>query len=73
VSACDVLPEATLSTAAGDDAIRLSVVRADGPAVIVFYRGAWCPYCNITLRAYQRDLLPTLLEFAQIVAALRGL
>jgi peroxiredoxin len=26
----------------------------------VFYRGAWCPYCNLTLRAYQRELVPAL-------------
>jgi peroxiredoxin len=26
-------------------------------AVLVFYRGAWCPYCNIALRAYQAELL----------------
>jgi peroxiredoxin len=31
-----------------------------GPAVIVFYRGAWCPYCNIVLRHYQAELLPAL-------------
>jgi peroxiredoxin len=30
------------------------------PAVLVFYRGAWCPYCNITLSTYQRELLPQL-------------
>ena len=29
-----------------------------GPAVIVFYRGGWCPYCNLALRTYQRDLCP---------------
>lgn len=34
----------------------------DAPAVIVFYRGAWCPYCNITLRHYQENLLPSLQE-----------
>ncbi len=34
-------------------------VLAGRPAVVVFYRGAWCPYCNIALRAYQR-LLPEL-------------
>ena len=28
-------------------------------AVIVFYRGAWCPYCNITL-TYQAELVPEL-------------
>ena len=30
------------------------------PAVVVFYRGEWCPYCNLALRAYQEQLLPTL-------------
>ena len=29
-------------------------------AVIVLYRGAWCPYCNLTLSTYQRVLLPQL-------------
>ena len=23
-----------------------------GPAVLIFYRGEWCPYCNMTLRTY---------------------
>ncbi|WFS63874.1 peroxiredoxin-like family protein [Pseudodesulfovibrio thermohalotolerans] len=27
-----------------------------GPTVIVFYRGGWCPYCNLELRAYQEVL-----------------
>lgn len=27
-----------------------------GPVVLAFYRGGWCPYCNIQLRAYQREL-----------------
>jgi peroxiredoxin len=29
-------------------------------AVVVFYRGVWCPYCNIALRTYQSELLPEL-------------
>lgn len=33
----------------------------DGRAtVIVFYRGAWCPYCNVALRTYAQQLLPAL-------------
>ena len=32
------------------------------PAVIVFYRGGWCPYCNIALRTYQAQLVPALAE-----------
>jgi peroxiredoxin len=27
---------------------------------VVLYRGAWCPYCNITLRTYQSELVPEL-------------
>jgi len=32
----------------------------DGPVVLVFYRGVWCPYCNIALAAYQQHLQPAL-------------
>jgi peroxiredoxin len=31
-------------------------------AVIAFYRGAWCPYCNIALWTYQTELLPGLVD-----------
>jgi peroxiredoxin len=30
------------------------------PAVVVFYRGGWCPYCDIALRTYQAQLVPEL-------------
>jgi peroxiredoxin len=33
-----------------------------GVSVLVFYRGAWCPYCNIALATYQSQLLPQLIE-----------
>jgi len=32
----------------------------DEVAVLVFYRGGWCPYCNIALNAYQANLVPDL-------------
>jgi peroxiredoxin len=32
----------------------------DQVAVLVFYRGAWCPYCNIALNTYQAELIPEL-------------
>ena len=38
----------------------LSRLRDGRPAVVVFYRGAWCPYCNLTLRTYQAELVPAL-------------
>ncbi len=34
----------------------LAAARAGRPAVVVLYRGAWCPFCNIALRTYQREL-----------------
>ena len=58
----DVLEPFTL-----DDATRTPVGLAQlvesGPAVIVFYRGGWCPYCNLALRTYQQELLPQLDAF----------
>jgi peroxiredoxin len=36
--------------------VRLNQLLATGPVVLVFYRGGWCPYCNIHLRGYQRML-----------------
>ena len=43
-------------------ATTLYAVAGDSTAVLIFYRGAWCPYCNIALSAYQADLLPQLTE-----------
>ncbi len=28
----------------------------NGPVVVTFYRGGWCPYCNLELRAWQQAL-----------------
>lgn len=33
--------------------VALADALAQGPVVLTFYRGAWCPYCNMTLRALQ--------------------
>ncbi|EOS53544.1 peroxiredoxin-like family protein [Paenibacillus barengoltzii] len=29
---------------------------AKGPVVLTFYRGGWCPFCNMQLRSYQKVL-----------------
>jgi peroxiredoxin len=55
------LPDSTVQTIDGDHR-NLADLIGDGPAVLVFYRGAWCPYCNITLRHYDRTLAPQLAE-----------
>jgi cytochrome oxidase Cu insertion factor (SCO1/SenC/PrrC family) len=48
-------PDFTLPDALGN-AVTLSHLLKQGSVVISFYRGAWCPYCNLELRAYQRVL-----------------
>jgi len=36
--------------------IELVNLLSKGPVVITFYRGSWCPYCNLQLRALQDKL-----------------
>lgn len=36
--------------------LRLDDALAKGPVVLLFFRGVWCPFCNLTLRAYQERL-----------------
>ncbi len=36
--------------------ISLDTLIQEGPLVITFYRGHWCPYCNLQLRALQTRL-----------------
>jgi peroxiredoxin len=40
----------------------------DRPLVITFYRGGWCPYCNMELRAYQARLADIRAAGAELVA-----
>ena len=48
--------------------IDLEKLLENGPLVISFYRGGWCPYCNFELRALQQ-ILPELKELgANLVA-----
>ena len=56
-----VLPDAELLDVRGG-ATTLYAEAGDGTSVLVFYRGVWCPYCNIALSAYQDQLLPQLTE-----------
>jgi len=51
----DKAPDFTLPDARGGS-VSLSALLRDGPAVVTFYRGGWCPYCNLQLRAYQAAL-----------------
>ncbi|OYU45437.1 MAG: hypothetical protein CFE44_07540 [Burkholderiales bacterium PBB4] len=63
-----VLPALTLPNASGQP-VDLKALNANGPLVIVFYRGGWCPYCNLALREWQR-LLPQLRERGATLVAI---
>lgn len=64
----DTLAPFTLNDATGAP-VTLDQLIEVGPAVIVFYRGGWCPYCNLALRTYQKELLPELAAYsARLVA-----
>lgn len=48
-------PSFRLSDASGKE-VDSSDLISNGPLLITFYRGNWCPYCNTTLRAFQKHL-----------------
>jgi peroxiredoxin len=65
---------------AGDAAPEFSLLDADGkpvpsrellgkgPLVVSFYRGVWCPYCNLELQALQEALHGIVARGASLVA-----
>ena len=48
----DKLPNFNLTNQQGESRTLESLL-SNGPVVVTFYRGGWCPYCNLELRAYQ--------------------
>ncbi len=48
--------------------VRLYSALEHGPVVLVFYRGGWCPYCNLHLRGFQRLLADFTAAGAQLMA-----
>jgi peroxiredoxin len=55
LSVGDTAPAFTLPDHLGNT-VALSDLLQSGPVLINFYRGEWCPYCNLELRAYQKHL-----------------
>lgn len=49
----DKAPLAVLKDSDGQ-AVDLRQLLDAGPLVLVFYRGLWCPFCNLALNAYQQ-------------------
>lgn len=63
----DSIPSFSLKGADGVVVDSISLL-ATGPLVISFYRGVWCPYCNIELQALQAVLPDIMEKHAQLVA-----
>ena len=60
-------PDFTLPDACGN-AVGLSHLLRQGPIVMSFYRGQWCPYCHLALRAYQQAVPQLQARGATLVA-----
>ena len=48
----DIAIDFTLSNAKGEP-VSSEALRGAGPVVLSFYRGGWCPYCSMELKALQ--------------------
>ena len=51
----DQMPNFSLPNAVGE-IVTLGSLLSGGAVVVSFYRGGWCPYCNMELRALQQAL-----------------
>jgi peroxiredoxin len=68
VVAGDTAPDFTLPNATGRP-VRLHEELQRGPVILSFYRGGWCPFCNLELQALQA-YLP---QFRELGASLIGI
>ncbi len=64
----DAAPDLTLPNAKGGT-LQLAELLKRGPVVLSFYRGGWCPFCNLEFKALQ-DRLP---EMKALGATLIGI
>ena len=55
LSVGDRFPEVELQKSDGA-VVTFSSLLGHGPVLVNFYRGGWCPYCNLELKAYQGEL-----------------
>jgi peroxiredoxin len=63
----EVAPEFTLTDPDGKPVSSRDLL-AKGPLVVSFYRGVWCPYCNLELQALQEALPEIAARGASLVA-----
>jgi peroxiredoxin len=67
LQAGDRAPPIVLGNAKGET-VDVGTLLKNGPVVVTFYRGGWCPYCNLELRAFQQALPEIRAAGASLVA-----
>ncbi|MBF6175542.1 peroxiredoxin-like family protein [Nocardia blacklockiae] len=60
-------PDFTLPDHRGRD-FHLATALRTGPVIVAFYRGGWCPYCNVQLHTLQQSLPEFRARGARLVA-----
>jgi hypothetical protein len=65
-----VAPDFTLPDVHGAS-VTLANMLARGPAIVTFYRGGWCPFCDLQLRSYQSVLADIHACGAELIAISR--
>jgi len=63
----ETAPAFTLTNATGEE-VSLQSYLDKGPVVLTWYRGGWCPYCNLTLARLQEELPNFQAEGANLLA-----
>ncbi|MBV8961781.1 MAG: AhpC/TSA family protein [Hyphomicrobiales bacterium] len=64
----DRAPAIVLGNAKGE-MVDVGALLRKGPVIVTFYRGGWCPYCNLELKAFQ-DVLPQILAAGASLVAI---
>ncbi|BFM12219.1 peroxiredoxin-like family protein [Simiduia litorea] len=73
----DIMPSFVLKTHTGEPAQSSELLARAETLLVIFYRGGWCPYCNLQIRQLtesysqfkQRKVLPVLISADKIDAA----
>lgn len=63
----ELAPNFSLQNAQGKT-VSLQDYLAKGKVILIWYRGGWCPYCNLTLREMQKELPNFKAEGASLLA-----
>ncbi len=68
IKAGERAPHFNLQDQDGND-VSSAALLVKGPLVVTFYRGVWCPYCNIELQAIN-EVLPKIQAYGATVVAI---